>query len=65
VPLCAAMGDLTWSTAPRCGVLSTGEMWSCWNASLETPRVSLDGALSTDGAVGVPVHCRAVGSNGL
>ena len=26
--------------------------------SLETPKVRLDGALSTDGAVGVPVHCR-------
>ena len=26
--------------------------------SLETPKVSLDVTLSTEGAVGVPVHCR-------
>ena len=26
--------------------------------SLQTPKVGLDGAVSTDGAVGVPVHCR-------
>ena len=26
--------------------------------SLQTPNVKLDGALSTDGAGGVPVHCR-------
>jgi len=28
--------------------------------SLETPRVRLDGALSTDAAVGVPAHCRGL-----
>ena len=33
--------------------------------SLETPKVRLDGALSTDGAVGVPVHCNGVGPGGL
>jgi len=32
--------------------------------SLEIPAVRLDRALSTDGAVAVPVHCR-VGSDGL
>ena len=26
--------------------------------SLQTAKVRLDGALSTDGAVGVPAHCR-------
>jgi len=29
--------------------------------SLETAKVRLDGALSTDGAVGVPVQCRELG----
>jgi len=29
--------------------------------SLETAKVRLDGALSTDGAVGVPVECRELG----
>ena len=33
--------------------------------SLETFQVRLDEALSTDGAVGVPVHCRGVGPDGL
>ena len=33
--------------------------------SLETAKVRLDGALSTDGAVGVPVHCMGVGLDGL
>ena len=32
--------------------------------SLQTPR-SRDGVLSTDRAVGVPVHCRGVGPDGL
>jgi len=27
-------------------------------SSLQTTKFRLDGALSTDGAVGVPVHCR-------
>jgi len=26
---CSALWDLTWSTASRCGVLSTGQMWTC------------------------------------
>jgi len=25
--------DLTWSTVARCGVLSIGEMWTCWSTS--------------------------------
>ena len=29
--------------------------------SLQMPKVMLDGALSTDGAVSVPVHCREIG----
>ena len=29
--------------------------------SLQTAKVRLDGAVSTDGAVGVPAHCRALG----
>ena len=29
--------------------------------SLQTAKVRLDGALSTDGAVGVPVQCRELG----
>ena len=33
--------------------------------STETPKVRLDGALSSDGAVGVSVHCRGVGPDGL
>ena len=33
--------------------------------SLETPTVRLDGAVSTDGAVSVPVQCRGVGPGGL
>ena len=33
--------------------------------SLETPKVRLDGALSADGAVGVPVYCKGAGSDGL
>jgi len=33
--------------------------------SLGTPKVRLDGALSTDGAVGVPVHCREVELHGF
>ena len=33
--------------------------------SLETLKVRMDGALSTDGAVGVSVHCRGVGLDGL
>ena len=33
--------------------------------SLEIIKVRLDGALSTDGAVGVPVQCRAIGLDGL
>ena len=32
---------------------------------MQTPKVRLDGALSTDGAVGVPVHCRGFGPDGL
>jgi len=28
--------------------------------SLQTAKVRLDGAVSTDGAVGVPVHCRGL-----
>ena len=27
---------------------------------LHTPKVRLDGAVSTDGAVGIPVHCRGL-----
>ena len=33
--------------------------------SLETLRVRLDRAVSTDGAVGIPVHCRGVELDGL
>ena len=33
--------------------------------SLGTLKVRLDGALSTDGAVGVPACCRGVGLDGL
>jgi len=33
--------------------------------SLEAFKVRLDGALSADGAVGVPVQCRGVGPDGL
>ena len=33
--------------------------------SLQTAKVKLDGAVSTDGAVGVPVQCRGVGPDGL
>jgi len=33
--------------------------------SLEPPKVRQDGALSTDGVVGVPVQCREIGSGGL
>jgi len=33
--------------------------------SLEILKVRLDRALSTDPAVGVPVHCREVGLDGL
>jgi len=33
--------------------------------SLETPKVRQDGALTTDGVVGVPVQCREIGSGGL
>ena len=33
--------------------------------SLQTPKVRLDRALSTDGAVGAPVHCRGLGPDGL
>ena len=29
--------------------------------SLETPKIRLDRALSTDGTVGVPVQCRGLG----
>jgi len=29
--------------------------------SLQTAKVRLDGALSTAGAVAVPVHCRGIG----
>jgi len=29
--------------------------------SLQTPKVRLDGALSTDGDMGVPVQCRELG----
>ena len=29
---------LTWSTVSRCGVLSTGEMWTCWSASRGEPQ---------------------------
>lgn len=32
---------------------------------LETPKVRLDGAVNTDGPVGVPVHCRVVALDGL
>jgi len=28
-----ALLDLNWSTPSRCGVLSTGVMWTCWSAS--------------------------------
>ena len=28
--------------------------------SLQTAKVRLDGAVSTDGAVGIPVHCRGL-----
>ena len=28
--------------------------------SLQTAKVRLDGAVSTDGAVGVPVHCKGL-----
>ena len=30
-------------------------------ATMETAKVRLDGAVSTDGAVGIPVQCRGVG----
>ena len=33
--------------------------------SLETFKVRLGRVLSTDGAMGVPVHCRRVGLGGL
>jgi len=33
--------------------------------SLEALKVRLDGALNTDGAVGVPVYCRGVGLDGV
>ena len=33
--------------------------------SLQMPKARLDGALSTDGAVGVPVHCRGGGPDDL
>jgi len=33
--------------------------------SLQTAKVRLDKALSTDGAVAVLVHCRGVGPDGL
>ena len=55
----------------RCCFLTAREV-RCWHRlpremvdalSLETPKVRLDGA--PDGAVGVPVHCRGVGSDGL
>ena len=29
---------LTWSTASRCGVLSTGEIWTCWCVSRGRPQ---------------------------
>ena len=29
---------LTWSTASRCGVLSTGETWSCWSVTKKDLR---------------------------
>ena len=29
LPLCSVLVRLTWSTASRCGVLSTGETWTC------------------------------------
>jgi len=32
---------------------------------LETAKVRLDGAVSADVAVGVPVHCRGIGLGGL
>ena len=36
--LCLVLWDLTWSTASRCEVLSTGDTWSCWSASREGPQ---------------------------
>lgn len=33
LPLCSALGDLTWSTASMCGVLSTQKTQTCWSAS--------------------------------
>lgn len=39
------------------------QMWLLWGSSrplntLQTPKVGLAGALSTEGSVGAPVHCR-------
>ena len=36
LPLCCVLWDLTWSTASRCGVLSTGETWSWWSKGWNT-----------------------------
>jgi len=33
--------------------------------SLETPKVRLDGLWAPDQGVGVPVHCRGVGPEGI
>ena len=33
LPLCSVLRELTWSTASRGGVFSTGEMWSCCSAA--------------------------------
>jgi len=33
LPLCSVLSELTWSTASRGGVLSTGEAWSCCSAA--------------------------------
>jgi len=38
LPLCCALWGLTWSTASRCGVLGTGETWTCWSASRQGPQ---------------------------
>ena len=37
---------LIWSTASRCGVLSTGEMWMCWCISRRGTQ-KIQGSLST------------------
>jgi len=37
-PSALCWGDLTWSTASRCGVLSAREIWTCWSAIREGHR---------------------------